>query len=109
MLIEDREAQCEDILYASILISFLNNIILISIREIVRGKKRKRKGAPSTSKAEKESKKKKPKRQSSAPRQTKKQKETAIEVHKAHLTCLLIHHLNVNKQLDDEVLKVRKA
>jgi len=41
------------------------------------------------------------------PRQTKKQKEAAVEVHKAHLTCLLIHHLNVNKILEDDTVQVR--
>lgn len=39
-------------------------------------------------------------------RTTKKQKELQIDAHKAHLVCLLIHHIHVNKQLDDEMLKV---
>ncbi|KAL6080352.1 Xeroderma pigmentosum, complementation group C [Balamuthia mandrillaris] len=36
---------------------------------------------------------------------TKKEKELAMNLHKAHLLCLLFHHYNVNLQLDDALLQ----
>lgn len=46
-------------------------------------------------------------RQQEAEKKKRKgQRERALEVHQAHLLCLLAHHYHCNKYLEDETLKV---
>jgi hypothetical protein len=77
-------------------------VLLLLLRNLITKGKKKRKRNE-----KKQTKEQTSRQQQAEKRQRKDKQQMAVEVHKAHLMCLLAHHYHTNAQLEDELLQVR--